>query len=72
VLCNWITVHCRFIDAVKDMSFEDLRTMFNHRARRKFRSFVDLIGDTDLTNWVADRARYVGRKPLRGPCLQSS
>ena len=71
VICNWITVHCRFIDAVKDMSFEDLRTMFNHPGRRKFRNFVNLIGDTDLTDWVAARARYVGRKPLRGPRLAS-
>ena len=72
VICNWITVHCRFIDAVKDLSFRDMRRLFNHPARRNFRSLVDLIGDTDLTNWVAMRARQVGLRPLRGPRLQSS
>jgi hypothetical protein len=71
VICSWITLHCKFIDAVRDMSFRDLRLMFNYRPRRKFRSFVNLIGDVDLTNWVADRARYVGRNPLRGPRLAS-
>lgn len=72
VICPWITLHCRFIDAVKDMAFEDLRELFNHTPRRKFRSFVDLIGDTDLTDWVANRARHIGERPLRGPRLQSS
>jgi hypothetical protein len=71
VICPWITLHCRFIDAVKDLTFRNMRRLFNHPARRKFRSFVELIGDTDLTDWVADRARYVGTRPLRGPRLQS-
>lgn len=71
VICKWITVHCRFIDTVKDLSFRNLRRLFNYPARRKFRNFVNLIGDINLTNWVADRARYVGRNPLRGPRLVS-
>ena len=67
VICNWITVNCRFIDRVRDLTFRELRAMFGEAARPSYRALVDLIDDAALTDWVADRARYVGRRPLRGP-----
>jgi Putative amidoligase enzyme len=66
-ICNWITLHCRFIDSVKDLSFQELRSQFGGRRNRKFRALVNLIGDAPLTDWLASRARYKGLRPLRGP-----
>ena len=66
-ICNWITIHCRFIDAVKDLSFDEMSEMFHAGHTAQFRALVNLIGDTDLTDWLATRARRIGHRPLRGP-----
>lgn len=72
VICNWITVNCRFADCVKGLTFRELRVMFGDGGRSSFRALVNLIDNAALTDWVADRARYVGRRPLRGPRTVSS
>ncbi len=66
-ICNWITIHCRFIDAAKKLSFDELSEMFHARHTVQFRALVSLIDDTDLTDWLANRARRIGHRPLRGP-----
>jgi len=80
-ICNWITVNCRFMDCVKKLSFAEQRDMFNpsgqssrarDSARAQFRACIDLIGDANLTGWIAHRARHIGRVPVRGPGLPRS
>lgn len=66
-ICNWITIHCRFMDRVKCMTFSRLAGMFECTYNEQFRALVDLINDTNLTDWLANRARYIGQAPLRGP-----
>lgn len=72
VICNWITVHCRFMDCVKNLSFLELKRLFRCNSDIQFQVLVDLIDDASLTDWVANRARYVGERPLRGPRSASS
>jgi hypothetical protein len=67
MICNWITIHCRFIDAVENLSFDEISEMFHMEHTVQFRALVSLIDDTDLTDWLATRARQIGYRPLRGP-----
>lgn len=66
-ICNWIAIHAQFMDYVKELSFEQLRSQFNCNTNIQFRVLVDLINDAGLIDWLAARARYIGRRPLRGP-----
>ncbi len=65
-VCNWITLHCRFIDGVRNLSFQELQDQFDGASNKQFRALVDLIDDAPLTDWLAGRARYKGPRPLRG------
>ncbi|MHC4188440.1 MAG: amidoligase family protein [Planctomycetota bacterium] len=72
VICNWIAVHCRFMDCVRNLTIAELRDTFDCTARRQYRAISSMIGDDSLMDWVADRARYTGRFPVRGPdCSRS-
>lgn len=66
-ICNWITLHCRFIDCVKELPFNELRSRFRYEAHEQFHALTDLIDDATLTDWLAHRARHIGSQPLRGP-----
>ncbi len=70
-ICNWITLHCRFIDCVRDLSYPELRDQFDRPANMQFRALTTLIKDAALIDWLACRARTIGNRPLRGPgCLR--
>jgi len=57
VICNWITVHCRFIDAVKDMSFDEIDDFFGRTRSTNFDGLAKLIDDEDIEAWLKQRAR---------------
>jgi len=61
VICNWITTHCRFIDAVKDMNFDEIDDLFRAGRRPQFRALSGLIGGDDLAEWLKQRARTNGQ-----------
>jgi hypothetical protein len=65
-ICNWVALHARFIDRVHNMSFAEIRELGTTRSKL-FKSLVKLIDDAPLTDWLAQRARYRGSNPLRGP-----
>ncbi len=63
VICNWITLHCRFIDRVRTISFPDLRTLFaNKTVRERFAALTELINDKSLIDWLASRAMAEGSR----------
>jgi hypothetical protein len=58
-ICNWITLHARFIDKVRNLDFATLDRMFRFRgdlANKKYSSLVELIDDKPLTDWLEDKA----------------
>ncbi|MHC4117553.1 MAG: amidoligase family protein [Planctomycetota bacterium] len=64
LICNWIKLNCRFIDAVKDMSIEEIDAHFGRGQRHEHVGpFCELVGD-DLTDFIYDRAEKNGR-PFR-------
>lgn len=50
-ICNWVAIHARFIDAVKDMTFDDIDTTFGHTVATVWRGIVDVIGDPKLLDY---------------------
>jgi len=61
LICNWIKLNCRFIDAVKDMSIEEIDRHFGRGQRQEHVGpFCELVGD-DLTDFVYERGRENGR-----------
>jgi hypothetical protein len=61
VICNWITVNCRFIDAVKDMSFDEIDELFDGSRSAQFEALAHLIDDADIIAWLKQRARDNGQ-----------
>ena len=56
-ICNWIILHCRFIDKVKELSFPRLRSLFANKATQgRFTALAELIDDRELMTWLSDRA----------------
>jgi hypothetical protein len=60
---NWIKVHVRFIDFVKDLSFNDITTYFAGSIEKQFDALAKIIG-SKLTDFYAGRADLF-RKPVR-------
>lgn len=60
-ICNWITLHCRFADAVKDLSFEEIDARFSGSRHRQFEVLSDMLHDDGLIGWMKRRARQNGR-----------
>jgi len=60
-ICNWITVNCRFIDAVKDMSFDEIDELFDGERQDQFKALSNLIDDDGLITWLKRRARNNGQ-----------
>ena len=55
-ICNWIMLHCRFIDKAKELSFAGLRRRFaNKTPQERFTALVELIDDRELMTWLARR-----------------
>lgn len=54
-ICKWVTIQCRFMDAVRDLSFDELDEIFNDCYEDNLETLANLIGDTELIDWLAGR-----------------
>lgn len=54
-ICNWIAVNCRFIDAVRNMTFAQIDDLFKGGYDSYFEALSGLIGDDDLIDWLKER-----------------
>ena len=59
-ICNWVALHARFIDAVKDLSYDKLDETFGAITRKNWAGIVALIEDTDLLDYWRRRAKRQG------------
>lgn len=57
VICNWITIHCRFMDYVKRLSFDNLDLLLSGNTNHILSAIAVIVGDTDLSDWLAERIR---------------
>ncbi len=64
-ICKWVTIQCRFMDAVKDMSFDELDEIFNDCHEDNLATLADLIGDAELIDWLESRDAEFGNRPAR-------
>ena len=47
-ICNWVSIHARFIDAVKDMCYAEIDGVFGCQSRTNWRGLVNHIGEPEL------------------------
>lgn len=59
-ICNWVAIHARFVDAVRDLTFDEIDNRIGGITRTNWRGLVELIGDPDLLDYWRRRARKVG------------
>ena len=64
-ICKWVTIQCRFMDAVKDMSFDELDEIFNDCYEDNLETLATLIGDAELIDWLESRDAEFGNSPVR-------
>lgn len=50
-ICNWVALHTRFVDAVKDMTFDEIDDGIGAITRTNWRGLVELIGDPNLLDY---------------------
>ena len=55
-ICNWVAIHARFIDATKDMTFDDIDTALGHTVVTVWQGIVDVIGDPKLLDYWRRKA----------------
>jgi len=56
-ICNWVILHLRFIDAVKDMTFDELDKCFGCIARNNWKGLVKIIDDPKLLDYWRRKAK---------------
>jgi hypothetical protein len=54
-ICNWIAIHARFMDYVKNHSFDDLDLILSGERHHVLSALADIVGDDDLMSWLTDR-----------------
>jgi hypothetical protein len=54
-ICNWIAIHARFMDYVRNHSFDDLDLILSGDRRHVLSALADIVGDDDLMAWLTDR-----------------
>jgi hypothetical protein len=59
-ICNWVALHARFVDAAKDLTFDEIDKRIGSITRTNWRGLVELIGDPDLLDYWRRRAGRVG------------
>jgi hypothetical protein len=59
-ICNWVSIHARFIDAVKGMTYDEIDGAFGCQARTNWRGLVNHIGDPDLMAFWRIQSAIVG------------
>ncbi len=50
-ICNWVAIHAQFIDAVKNMTFEDINSKFCNTVAASWKGLCELIDDPDLLDY---------------------
>jgi hypothetical protein len=59
-ICNWVALHARFVDAVKDLTYDEIDVALGAITRRNWVGLVNLIGDPDLLDYWRRKARQHG------------
>jgi hypothetical protein len=54
-ICNWIAIHARFMDYVKNHSFDDLDLILSGDRNHVLIALTHIVGDADLMAWLANR-----------------
>jgi hypothetical protein len=54
-ICNWVAIHARFMDYVKNHSFDDLDLILSGDPHHVLSALVDIVGDGDLMAWLTNR-----------------
>jgi len=54
-ICNWVTCHCRFVDAVRDLSFDEIDALFSGSLHEQFDALETLLGPGAPLAWLKDR-----------------
>lgn len=50
-ICAWVALHTRFVDAVKDLTFDEIDDRIGSITRKNWRGLVELIGDPKLLDY---------------------
>lgn len=54
-ICNWIAIHARFMDYVKNHSLDDLDLILSGDRHHVLIALTHIISDADLMAWLANR-----------------
>ena len=65
-ICNWIILNCRFIDAVKDMTIEDIDECFGSSLDGAFVEVARIVDDCHLVGWIRSRGWRTHQHPFPG------
>ncbi len=65
-ICNWVALHTRFIDIVKDLTFDEVDDKLGSISRTNWRGLVSIIEDTNLLDYWR---RIAGRQGNTLPAL---
>ena len=55
-ICNWVSLHARFVDAVKDMTFDEIDEALGAITRKNWIGLVNLIGEPGLLDYWRRKA----------------
>jgi hypothetical protein len=69
-VCNWVSIHCRFIDYVKALSFDEIDNLFSGTIMAVLHKVTDIIGEVELSDWLRERIRRFNQAlyEVRGLC----
>lgn len=59
-ICNWIKLHAYFMDAVKEMTFDEIRAKFGAITRKNWEGLNSVIDDADLLDYWRRKAARCG------------
>ena len=59
-ICNWVALHTRFVDAVKDLTYTEIDVALGAITRKNWVGLVNLIGDPNLLDYWRRQARSHG------------
>jgi len=59
-ICNWISVHARFIDAASHMNISEIAEKFSGTVFSQFEAFVNIMG-RKLSSYYAEQAANLGK-----------
>ena len=60
-VCNWVALHARFVDAVKDLTFDEIDVRIGGITRSNWRGLVELVGDPKLLDYWRRAANKIGQ-----------